>query len=464
MIQGQKRKFAGCAVLSLLISFSLQAENTSKILFKNVNIFNGTDDKLLENQHVLVEGNLIKTISAEAISSDGAMEIEGEGRTLMPGLIEGHGHLQMNGTSLPDIENNRNWEELAARSAARARSALMSGFTTWRDAGGMGAGLKKTIDNGELIGPRIYPSGAFIGPTGSHADFRNFNTPNETFNGPQSSGARLGMSCTADSIGAIKTCARQNYMQGATQIKLMSSGGVASSFDPWQLNAYSLDELKAAVEVADAYGSYAMSHAYSKVSLMRNLDAGVKTLEHAFMFDGDVAKAMKKKGAYMTTNMTAFSPYLGEIEAINSNPASARKAKTAQAAFKDYIDNVNKYKPKLGFHVDCVGGVAACEQQADHSIYLSGKFFGNYYTLLSMTSVNGEIVKLSGEVLDPYFNGKLGVVEEGAYADLLLVDGNPLEDLSVLGANEKWFDAPAREEISTMRIIMKDGKIYKNSL
>ncbi|MDD9156634.1 amidohydrolase family protein [Aliivibrio sp. S4TY2] len=447
--------------LSCGAAFSASASST---LFTNVDIFNGTENKLYEDHYVLVENNLIKTISAKPIEAGDAVVINGEGKTLMPGLIEGHGHLQMNGSSLPDIENNRNWEELAARSAARAESALMSGFTTWRDAGGMGAGLKKTIDSGELDGPRIYPSGAFIGPTGSHADFRNFNTPNETFNGPISSGGRLGMSCTADSIGDIKACARQNYMQGATQIKLMSSGGVASSFDPWQLNAYSLEELKAAVEVADAYGSYAMSHAYSKVSLLRNVEAGVKTLEHAFMFDKDVAKAMKENGTYMTTNMTAFSPYLGEIEAINSNPASARKAKTAQAAFGGYIENVKKYKPKLGFHVDCVGGVAACEQQADHSIYLSGKFFGNFYTLISMTSVNGEIVKLSGETLDPYFEGKLGVIEPGAYADILLVDGNPLKDLSVIGANEKWFDAPAREGIDGIKLIMKDGKIYKNTL
>ncbi|QLE86354.1 amidohydrolase family protein [Shewanella sp. Scap07] len=447
--------------LSCSMAFTTQA---ASILFTNVNVFDGKDDELMANHHVLVVDNKIAKVSAESISAVDATVIDGQGMTLMPGLIEGHGHLQMNGSSLPDIENNRNWEELAARSAARAKSALMSGFTTWRDAGGMGAGLKKTIDSGELVGPRIYPSGAFIGPTGSHADFRNFTTPNETFYGRNSSGGRLGMSCTADSIGDIKACARQNYMQGATQIKLMSSGGVASSFDPWQLNAYSLEEIEAAVEVADAYGSYAMSHAYSKVSLLRNLEGGVKTLEHAFMFDKDVYKAMKKNDAYMTTNMTAFSPYLGQIEAINSNPASARKAKTAQAAFGNYIDNVNKYRPKLGFHVDCVGGVAACEQQGDHSIYLSGKFFGPHYTLISMTSVNGEIVKLAGEVLDPYYEGKLGVVEEGAYADLLLVDGNPLEDLSVIGANEKWFDAPKRDGIETMKIIMKDGVIYKNTL
>lgn len=496
------------AALSMLLSAVNPVTATelpeSVTLFKNVNIFDGTSDKLLMNQDVLVVRNKIHKIGKDIpisgtyeldVTSGGYREIDiatpdynaytirvideekktekkevkinvidGGGRTLMPGLIEGHGHLQMNGNSLADIENNRNWEELAVRSAAKARAALMDGFTTWRDAGGMGSGLRKSIDSGVTVGPRIYPAGAFLGPSGSHADFRNFTTPNETVNGPQSAGGRLGLTFAADGVDMIKTGARQNFMQGATQIKIMSSGGVASAFDPWQLNAYSAEEIRAAVEVADAYGSYVMSHAYSKVSLMRCLNAGVKTLEHAFMFDGDVAKLMEEKGAYIITNLHAFSPELGKIEAISSSPAAARKAETAQAAFVDYLDNVRKYKPKFGFQADCVGFGDPCQKQTDHEIYLNAKFFGNHHALKALTSVNGEIVKLSGEVLDPYFEGKLGVIEEGAYADILLVDGNPLEDITAIGGSEKWFDAPSRDGKKTLRVIMKDGKIYKNTL
>jgi imidazolonepropionase-like amidohydrolase len=369
----------------------------------------------------------------------------------------------LNGSSLADIENNKTLEELAVRSVAKAKDALLSGFTTWRDSGGMGAGLRKTIDAGILPGPRIYPSGAFIGPTGSHADFRNFTTPNEIVYGANSSGSRNGLTFTADSVDMIKTGARQNFMQGATQIKIMSSGGVASAFDPWQLDAYSAEEIAAAVEVADAYGSYVASHAYSKISILRCLNNGVKSLEHAFMFDGDVAKLMEEKGAYMTTNMHAFSPELGKIEAISSSPAAARKAATAQAAFGDFIANVNKYQPKFGFNSDCVG-YEGCKKQTDHEIFLIAKFLGNHFALKALTSVNGEIVALSGDVLNPYYEGKLGVIEEGAYADILLVDGNPLEDITVIGGSEQWFDAPDRDGIETMRIIMKDGKIYKNTL
>lgn len=451
------------SAIACACSFALSA-NAATTLFTNVDIFNGTEDKLYEDHHVLVIDNKIAKISKSTIKSADAMVIDGQGMTLMPGLIEGHGHLQMAGGSLSEIENNLNWEELAVRSSANAKAALMSGFTSWRDAGGMGAGLKKAVDAELVEGPRIYPSGGFIGPTGSHADFRNLTTPNETFNGPQSSGARLGMTITADGVDAIKTAGRQNFMQGATQIKIMSSGGVASQFDPWQLEAYSDDEIQAAVQVANAYGSYVMSHAYSKQAIMRNLENGVKSIEHGFSFDAEIAELMEEKGAYMTTNMQAFSPLLGQVSAISASPASARKAASAQAAFKDYIANVKKFRPKLGFQGDCVGLVNACQAQNDHQIYLGAEFFGNFYYLKALTSVNGEILKLSGDVVDPYPEGKLGVVEVGAYADLLLVEGNPLEDITVIGGNEKWFDAEPRNGIDTLRVIMKDGKIYKNSL
>jgi imidazolonepropionase-like amidohydrolase len=478
------------------------------ILFKNVKVWDGTSEDL-KDVDVLVVKNLIRKIGKDLPSTgtyeldantrkykeikvgatpfdfqsgytvrvpteDGDIEtkkvpvkvIDGGGRTLMPGLIEGHGHLQMNGASIADIESNSSWEQLAIRSAYMADLALKYGFTSWRDAGGMAAGLRKCIDAGQAKGPRIYPSGGFIGPSGSHADFRSFTTPNETINGgPQSNGGRLGMTLAADGVDAIKAAARQNFMQGATQIKIMSSGGVVSQFDPWQLDAYSATEIRAAVEVAEAYHSYVMSHAYSKKSIMRCLENGVRTIEHGFMFDGDVAKLMEEKGAYMTTNMQAFSPELAKVGAISASPVSARKAASAQQAFKNYVKHVKKHRPKLGYQNDFVGNdEQVYQKQAFHQIWLGADFFGNHYWLKALTSVNGEILKLCGPVNDPYPEGKLGVIEEGAYADILLVDGNPLEEITAIGGSEKWFDAPDRDGIETMRIIMKDGVIYKNTL
>jgi len=189
-------------------------------------------------------------------------------------------------------------------------------------------------------------------------------------------------------------------------------------------------------------------------------------MKHVFIIDEDYAKWMVEKGAYMTTNMHAFSPYLGEIEAIKSSTASARKAASTQKAFKDYIKNVNKYQPKLAFNADCVGFGDSCLKQTDHEIFLSAKFFGNHFALKSLTSVAGEMVALSGSTLNPYFKAPLGVIKKGAYADVLLVDGNPLKDITVIGGNEKWFDAKSRKAdgIKTIRLIMKGGVVYKNTL
>jgi len=226
-----------------------------------------------------------------------------------------------------------------------------------------------------------------------------------------------------------------------------------------------VEEIEAAVEIANQYGSYAMAHSYKKESILRALHAGVKTIEHGFMFDGEIAELMKVKGAYITTNLTAFDPGLLDIPAVKNDPRTLSKAVSASNAFVDYLENVRKYKPKRGFHTDCVGKFKACRKQVAYEKYLNGEFFGNHRALVALTSVGGEIAALSGDIVNPYQEGKLGVIEEGAYADLLIVDGNPLKDLSVIGTQDKWFDGPDRPDgVKTIRIIIKDGVIYKNTL
>ena len=176
-------------------------------------------------------------------------------------------------------------------------------------------------------------------------------------------------------------------------------------------------------------------------------------------------KLMKEKGAYITTNLTAFDPNLFDIPAIKQVPASLRKARSATKKFGNYIDNMKKCPAKRGFHTDCVGTVDACNIQIAYEKHLNNEFFGSHASLVAMTSVGGEIAALSGDFMNPYPEGKLGVIEEGAYADILIVDGNPLEDFSVVGTSDKWFDAePRPESPETIRVIMKDGKIYKNTL
>jgi imidazolonepropionase-like amidohydrolase len=446
---------------TVITSACAQDEQPSRTLFTNVNIFDGFSDELAVGMSVLVEGNLISQVATAIPAPQGAMIIDGRGRTLLPGFIDNHVHLSLTGATLSDIENNMTWEDIAYNAAPVAEMYLMEGFTTVRDAGGTNAGMRRAIDSGIILGPRLYTSGAFLGGRGGHADFAPFTGPP----GAETKMSRLNMAQDVNGVEGTLLYARNNFRMGNTQLKVMQSGGVVSLFDPWQMEGRTVEEIEAAVEIAEQYGSYVMAHSYRKDSIIRALEAGVKSIEHGFMFDGDIAELMEEKGAYITTNLTAFDPGLFDIPAVNSDPRTLRKAQSAAAAFVNYLDNVREHRPKRGFHTDCVGGFAACRKQVAYEKYLNGEFFGNHRALVAMTSVGGEIAALSGDIVNPYLDGKLGVIEVGAYADILIVDGNPLEDLSVIGTQDRWFDGPDRPEgVETIRIIMKDGVIYKNTL
>ncbi|MBY5920132.1 metal-dependent hydrolase family protein [Ferrimonas balearica] len=460
-----KRLHAILAVVGLALGLSgtVLAEQTepSQTLFINVNVFDGVNEKLIRNANVLVEGNLIKTVSAKPLNVPGAAVIDGKGGTLMPGFIENHAHLMLPGPSLPAMEAGATWEDLAIHGTQMAEMYLMQGFTTVRDAGGANAGLRRAIDSGSILGPRFYPSAAFLGTRGGHADFANYTSPP----GEDTNFGRLNLAQEVDSVADMHKFGRNNFRMGATQLKYMQSGGVVSAFDPWQLLAGSPEEIEAAVQVANEYGSYVMAHSYRKEAIITALEAGVKSIEHGFAFDCDIAELMKEKGAYITTNLTAFDPGLLDIPAVKNVPASLAKAKSASATFAGYVDNMKRCPAKRGFHTDCVGSVAACNIQIAYEKHLNNSFFGPYASLVAMTSVGGEIAAMTGDFMNPYLDGKLGVIEEGAYADILILDGNPLEDFSVVGSGDKWFDAePRPDSPETIRLIMKDGVIYKNTL
>jgi imidazolonepropionase-like amidohydrolase len=455
---GLRRAIASILFLLPLVLYA-QGPAPGQTLFTNVKIFDGKQDKLMDSD-VLVEGNLIVKIGRN-VDAPGAAVIDGGGRTLLPGFIENHAHLMLPGPTLPAMEANSTWEDLAIHGAKMAEMYLMQGFTTVRDAGGANGGLRRAIDAGTIIGPRHYASGAFLSTRGGHADFANYTAPV----GQSSNFSRLNMAQEVDSVADVQKFGRNNFRMGATQLKFMQSGGVVSAFDPWQLLAGSQAEIEAAVQVANEYGSYVMAHSYRKEAIMNALNAGVRSIEHGFMFDCEISKLMNEKKAYITTNLTAFDPGLLDIPAVRDVPASLAKAKSASAAFSDYLDNMRKCPAKRGFHTDCVGTVAACNIQIAYEKHLNNEFFGPYASLVAMTSVGGEIAAMTGDFTNPYPDGKLGVIEEGAYADILVVDGNPLEDFSVVGTGEKWFGAdPRPESPETIRIIMKSGEIYKNTL
>ena len=457
-----KRIASGLASILLFAGVAFAQDEPSQTLFTNVHIFDGVNEARIENANVLVEGNLIKTVSTEAIDAPGATVIDGGGGTLMPGLIDAHVHFALNAGTVNELGTTATWEDIAIMEVLMAQMYLKEGFTTVRDTAGAGSALRRAIDKGWVDGPRFYQGGAGISNLGGHGDFA---APNAYLGDLTNHNvARLNIIQMPSGRAEMIKVARYNFRQGATHIKLTQSGGVATILDPWQMDGFTDDELNAAVQIAKSYGSYVAAHSYTKDAIMKALNAGVMSIEHNFMIDEEVVKKMEETGAFMTTNLTAFSPLLVDIPAL-ADPFSQRKFASFNKAATGYFDVVKKYKPKRAHNTDCIGPFIPCQAQVAYEKYLGGDFFGNFETLKAMTSVGGELMALSGDVINPYPEGKLGVIEEGAYADILVVDGNPLEDLSVIGANSKWFDAEYRPDgVETIKVIMKDGKFYKNTL
>jgi imidazolonepropionase-like amidohydrolase len=454
--------FASGALLATMPAISAENKPPAQVLFTNVNIFDGKADKLAMGMNVLVEGNLIKQVGKAVKGREDAKAIDGGGRTLMPGLIDAHSHLAMSFTSLFALEN-ATWEEIAARTVIVAEETLMDGFTTVRDAGGMnGKGIKRMIDAGDLTGPRIFPSGGFIGGTSSHSDFRFLTMRTPGIDGVNDSNiSRLEMGYIVDGRPAILSVARRNLQMGATQLKLMGGGGVATEYDPWHSTTYTFDEMKAVVDVAESYGTYVMSHLNQPASISMALDAGVKSVEHGFVIDEPTMKKLVEKGAYLSSQITGTSKELASLPGLTKE--SLRKLTLAHGQMKDYFTLVKKYKPKQVFAVDAVlASRANYIRQRRHEIWLFANKFGNFAMLKAATSTAGELVNMTKQTA--YHDGKIGVIEAGAYADILLVDGNPLQDIEAIGGSELWLKAPEPTEIKTMRLIMKDGKIYKNTL
>ena len=463
----------------LLIASSLIFSTTQTIaedklppqtLFTNVNIFNGTDDRLYENHNVLVEGSTIKAISASEIKTNAnATIIEGGGRTLMPGLIESHVHLNLQhmvggyGTM-----EDRDWQEIGAMAAFVAHSLLLDGFTTVRDVGTLQSGIRRAIDRGDALGPRIYSAGGVIGQTAGHGDWRlkGFRTlgSRDTFKA-----AQLGMTYIVDGYDATLSAARQNLANGASLNKMMLSGGVFSEKDGLHTVQGTDDEVRAVVQASGAWGTYATAHVNNPLDIQRGIRLGLKEIMHGQFLDNETAKIMTESGVFYNPQLSVSSK--AAIDKTFGPGPSVFKSKAmivseGMAKIPDIVKQYPKLMEKMTFGVDTVTVTPAnALRNRDYEIWFWSDQFGNFQTLKSLTSIGGNLAALTGNH-NPYPFGKLGVIEKGAYADLLLVDGNPLEDISVIGGNPKLFEAPDRKAggIENMRIIMKDGMIYKNTL
>lgn len=433
------------------------------ILFTNVHVFDGINEERIENANVLVVGNLIAKVSTEPLAAANAQVIDGGGRTLMPGLIDSHTHLYATSVfqSFAQLQASK-WDQIGIMANENAKDYLYDGYTTIRDTGGMGSGLRELIDAEKVEGPRIYTAGAAIGPTSGHGDWRN--PVQRHFGGvPSDVGNQLNLSYLADSPDEIRKASRLNFAHGASFLKLMAGGGVSSELDPLWSIAYSVEELSAAVEAASFFDTYVTVHAYTDETVNMALDAGVKSLEHGQMVSEKTVRRIVDEGVFWALNVAGMDPALLDHPNF-SMPSVKPKLEAYLEGSKNLVEYVKKHKPKIVHNVDTVlSTIEFGRAHRDFEKYYFAELFGNHAFLVSATSTGGELAQLTGK-RNPY-PGKLGVIEQGAYADILIVDSNPLEDLSVLGANPKWFDAEPRDRgFETIRIIMKDGVIYKNTL
>ncbi|WNC67589.1 amidohydrolase family protein [Thalassotalea nanhaiensis] len=454
---------AGGGSAAPAISLKAEAGNT---LFTNVNVFNGTDNKLYKNLNVLVEGNKVVAITEKDIKTNkNTVVINGEGKTLMPGLIDGHAHIMIN-AHFDSVEKNMDLTDMAYRATIVTERFLMDGFTTVRDMGGPAFGLMRNINDGHVIGPRIFPSGTFISQTSGHGDFRDRNdagfSPSTT--GDLSNFERMGIGAVADGKTEVLKATRTNLRNGATQIKMMAGGGGSSRFDPMDTTQFSQEETCAIVETAKDWNTYVAAHVFTDRAMDRLMDCGVKSFEHGFFMNDETMKRISKEGVYVVPQMWGLSPDLAK------NPLMPKEklpmVAVLQEKFGDYGQRLIENDVKVVFASDYVGVHEDAERARRYEIWWRGQSFGdNFEVLKQMTSTAGELMAMSGP-RNPYLDaGKLGVVEVGAAADLLLVDGNPLKDLGVIGATNKWFDAdPEYKQIDTLNVIMKDGVIYKNTI
>ena len=430
-------------------------------LFTNVNIFDGLHDRLTAGD-VLIEDSMIKAVGNDVQAPEGATVIDGGARTLMPGLIDSHVHFNINvGRNVPELDATT-WEEIGARAAYAAQEHFSMGYTTVRDMGGMHTGLKKTIDADYLVGPRIYAAGGFISQTAGHGDFR---APSQ-YNATQNNLVRLGVARIVDGRAEVLRAVRENFSLGAHYVKIMISGGVTSRKDPMYASQFTDDEISAAIEVAKSYGTYATAHVFKDEDINRGLDLGLKCIDHGHYLTEETMERIKEQGIFFSPNITALSDKVWEhpFYQDKSNPSYPKLVFTRKKSAQ-LCDHIRKIKPKLVFDSDFVllAGVPF-RQSMDYAIWYCAEQFGNFETLKSMTSTGGELCALTGPH-NPYPEGKLGVIESGAYADILLVDGNPLEDIRAIGANPEWFNAaPRDQDVASIRLIMKNGKVYKNTL
>jgi len=406
-------------------------------LFCNLQLLDPRFDEPRGGYEVLTEGGLIKEVSDRSIAAANAQRIDCGGRILMPGLIDCHVHVYLSEVNVSLLEHVP-VSLLAARAAPLMLGMLNRGFTTVRDTGGADWGIREAVEKGLLAGPRLFISGRAIGPTGGHSDMRRRTD--------QHAGCRCchGMAFTmavADGADGVRAVVREELRQGADQIKIMVSGGVASPYDPLDSRQFSLAEIAAAVEEATAFKRYVLAHAYTAEAITRAVSQGVRTIEHGNLIDSAAAALLSEKKGYLVANLVAYVVMKERAAQFGMSADKLEKNELVLRGGFESLDLCRKAGVQVGFGSDLLGQL---QDEQSREFLLRAAVSSPIEIIRSATLVGAEIVRMQG---------KLGVIEPGAIADLLVVDGDPLKNLGLL-----------QDQGAHLSVIMKDGRFHKNRL
>lgn len=417
-----------------------------KLLIKHATIFDGKHSELKEHRAIVIEDNIVVAIEKEEVAEENFDKvIDASGLIAIPGLTDAHVHLGH--TFMAD--NSVDYD--VAISTAVAKKLLYQGFTTVRDAGGISSGIKKAIDQGILEGPRIYPSNAHISQTSGHGDSEEAHNNREL----QYRIPRAGV--LADGEEEVLRAVREQLFHGASQIKLMAGGGCASYCDPLPTVQFSEREMRAAVEAAEDYGTYVMAHLYTNPSMQRAARAGIRSFEHAHLLEEETAKIIKEQGIFIAP-MPQFSAKEDEVmkhmkrkETFGVSKKQESKVEVLRKGMVGATEWINKYDLRILFGTDLMITFPNYEPRSSYDLTKYKERFGSFKGLLAATGNVHDLIQYT-TYQNPYPDGKIGVLEKGSYADVLLVKGNPVEDLAVLS------------DTGNIKLILKDGIVYKNEI
>jgi len=403
-------------------------------IFANGAVLDGTRGERREDHHVLVENASIKEVSDKPITAAVAQTIDLAGRTLMPGLIDAHVHVIAVDAALPRLAEQP--LTLTSLQAARVMEGMLArGFTTVRDAGGADGGLAEAVAQGLVRGPRLFPSGQALSQTGGHGDLRP-RTRSVVSCACCEYGA--GLARIADGVDECRRAARDELRKGATQIKIMASGGVASPYDPiWNLQ-YSDEEMRAIVEEARSWHTYVLAHAYTPEAIRRAIGNGVRSIEHANLIDAPTAAAVAEAGGFVVPTLVTYDALYRFGREFGVAEGSLAKLADVREAGLRSLEILRDAGVKIGYGTDLLGPM---HKYQSREFVIRAEALTPFEVIRSATVINAELLNRFGEI---------GIVAPGARADLIAVDGDPLRDIALLDGQGEH-----------LSVIMKDGVLHK---